>query len=65
MADERNSKLLITFAVFLFLFNFPIIGMVDRQGTWLGMPLLFIYLFFVWLLLIAVVAVIVSRKNKN
>jgi len=65
MSNERNSKLLITFAVFFLLFNFPILGIVDRQRVWFGLPATYLYLFLVWLLLIIVVAVIVSPNQKK
>jgi hypothetical protein len=52
MADERSSKLLITFVAFLVLLNYPILGIVDKPLLCLGLPLLYFYLFFVWLTLI-------------
>lgn len=65
MADERNSKLLITFVAFLLLLNYPILGIVDKQLLFLGLPLLYFYLFFVWLSLIVAIGLIVSQKHKK
>jgi len=65
MADERSSKLLITFVAFLLLLNYPILSIVDQKQLFLGLPLLYFYLFFVWLLLIFAIGLIVSQKNKK
>lgn len=65
MADERSSKLLITFVAFLVLLNYPILGIVDKSLLFLGLPLLYFYLFFVWLTLIVAVGLIVSQKHKK
>lgn len=65
MADERSSKLLITFAAFLVLLNYPILNIVDRSHLFGGFPVLYFYLFFVWLLLIVTVGWIVARKHKK
>ena len=37
MADERKSKLLITFVAFLVLLNYPILGIVDKQLLFLDL----------------------------
>ena len=65
MSDERSSKLLITFAVFLALFNYPLLNIVDQRKLWLGFPALYFYLFFAWATMIIVVARIVRQKNKR
>ncbi len=65
MSDERNSKLLITFAVFLALFNYPLLDIVDQRELWFGFPVLYFYMFIVWGLMIFVVARIVRQKTKR
>jgi hypothetical protein len=63
MSDDRNSKLLLVFAAFLLLLNYPVLSIVDKERLWMGLPVLYFYLFFIWLLLIVVVGLVV-RKNK-
>ena len=64
MADDRKSKLLISFAIFLMLFNYPLLTLVDRKELWLGFPALYIYFFLVWGVMIGVIAYILKRKKK-
>jgi hypothetical protein len=63
MADDRKAKLAVVFILFLLLLNFPILHIFDRQSIWMGMPVLYFYLFFVWLILIVVVGLIVRKKQ--
>ena len=63
MADDRKSKLLTTFVVFLMLLNFPLIRLVDRSELWFGFPALYMYFFLVWGGMIGLVAYIVRRKR--
>lgn len=64
MADDRSSKLLIVFVVFLVLLNFPVLSIFDRADHYFGQPALFFYLFFIWLSLIVVVGLIVRNKKQ-
>ena len=63
MADDRRGKLLITFGLFVLLFNFPVLAIVDKAELWFGLPALYFYLFFVWSVLIVTVGLVV-RKRK-
>jgi len=65
MSDERSSKLLITFAVFLALFNYPLLNIVDQRKMYFGFPALYFYFFVVWATMILVVALIVRQKSKR
>ncbi len=64
MPERKKSNLMIAFVVFLILFNYPILSIVDKRELLLGFPKLYFYLFFVWLSLIAAVAFIVLRSRK-
>lgn len=64
MADDRSSQLIILFLVFVVLLNSPILQIFDRKELWFGMPALYFYLFFIWLVLIVVVGLIVRKKRK-
>jgi hypothetical protein len=52
-------------ALFVFgwlLFNYPLLALFNDARAWLGIPLLYAYLFFVWALFICLLAFIVQRK---
>ena len=42
----------------------PIITLFDRTSFWLGIPVLYIYLFTLWFFLIAAMAWITEGRNK-
>ena len=47
--------------LFLFgwvLFNYPILSLVNVDGFWFGIPLLYLYMFAVWLIFIASIGII-------
>lgn len=64
MADGRSEKLLIVFVVFLFLFNFPLLSIVDQTMLWLGVPTLYFYFFLVWGTMIVIISLIVRKHKK-
>jgi hypothetical protein len=43
------------------LFNYPILALFNVQGAVLGIPVLYAYIFTVWALLIALIALAVRR----
>jgi hypothetical protein len=43
--------------------NYPLLSVVDRQHLVLGMPLLYLYLFLVWLVIIVLMAFIAERSG--
>jgi hypothetical protein len=52
-------------AVFLsgcVLFNYPLLSLFDRSTDFLGMPLLYVYVFAAWAGLIGVMAWIIERR---
>lgn len=51
-------------ALFLFgwlLFNYPLLDLFTGEGAVAGIPLLYVYLFFVWALLIVLMMLVVER----
>ena len=63
MADDRQSKLFITFGLFLVLLNFPMLTIVDKAELWLGVPVLYLYFFLTWAVLILIIARIMRKKK--
>jgi hypothetical protein len=54
--SPRNRRLSALFWLGLILFNYPLLSLFDVPKTLLGIPLLYAYLFGVWLLLILFLA---------
>ena len=44
------------------LFNYPLLSLFNGAGTWFGIPLLYAYLFLVWMLFIGLLALIAEQK---
>ena len=44
------------------LFNYPLLSLFNGAGTWFGIPLLYAYLFVVWMLFIGLLALIAEKK---
>lgn len=65
-ADGKRTKRLIgLFLLGYLLFNHPLISLFNLPRMVLGIPLLYGYIFGVWILLIISVALIVSRKPQS
>ena len=43
------------------LFNYPLLSLFNGAGTWFGIPLLYAYLFLVWMLFIGLLALIAEN----
>jgi len=58
------QRLVALFLLGCLLFNFPILALFNRAGEVLGIPLLYAYIFGVWLLLIVFMALAAERQNS-
>jgi hypothetical protein len=61
---ESGSKLTLLFVVGALLLNFPVLAIFNRTATVAGIPLLYLYLFGVWVAGIAAVYVL-SRAGGD
>jgi len=62
---ERQGERLVALALLAVLaINPPLLVVFDRLHTVLGIPLLFLYLFAAWAVLIALIALIVERGTS-
>lgn len=61
LAGQRLVAVFLTGAL---LFNYPVLSLFDRPGTWLGLPPLWVFLFAAWAVLLVVVAWIVERGAR-
>ena len=64
--ENKKSKRLVALFLFGFvLLNYPILSLLNISITVFGFPLLYIYIFGVWGLLILLAALVVSRSKEN
>ena len=59
----KGQRLIAAFLFGCLVFNYPILAVFNQDGTLYGIPLLFIYIFGVWLLLIVVMMIIVEMPD--
>lgn len=64
MQQDKYQKIIGIFLLFTFLMNFPFVGAVAKTGFVFGIPMLYAYIFGVWLLLIAVLVWTIEKKTK-
>lgn len=63
MDEDRTPTRLVVLAVVAFaLFNYPLLRIADAPVVVLGVPLVWLYVFVVWALLIALVALTVRKR---
>lgn len=63
MLNDRFQKLIGLFAVFLLLFNFPMIGIFSGNINILGIPSSYFYIFAIWLLMIIALWQLAEREK--
>jgi hypothetical protein len=62
--QRRKSERLIALALLGFLlFNYPLLSLFSTDGTVLGIPVLYAYLFASWGLLIALMALVIRGSG--
>jgi len=59
----KGQRLVALFLLGCLLFNYPIFSLFAGSGELAGVPLLYLYVFFAWALLIAMMAVVVERSS--
>lgn len=62
MPNDKVSKIISLAFLAIILLNFPIIGLFGKKIFLLGFPLLYLYIFVVWLGLIITLAIILRKK---
>ena len=62
MSSDKNAKLLLVFSLGFFLLNFPILAIFGTDGMVLGIPVLYLYVFFTWLGIILLTRGLTKRK---
>jgi len=60
--SSKGPRLFALFAAGVLLFNYPFLALFDRAATVLGIPVLYVYIFCAWGVLIALVAIVAERR---
>ena len=60
---RRAERLAGLFLLGVLLFNFPLLALFNVRATFLGVPVVYAYLFGAWVLLVALVAAIMERSD--
>ncbi|MEL7117933.1 MAG: hypothetical protein AAFO07_00780 [Bacteroidota bacterium] len=63
MASVKRQKLMGLFFLGLILFNFPIIALFSEAGWFFNLPVLYVYIFLAWILIILSTALILRSKS--
>jgi len=59
----KGPRLVALFLLGLLLLNYPLLDLFERPGEVFGIPLLFAYVFSVWALLIALMALVLEKRD--
>ena len=63
--NKKNKRLVALFLFGFVLLNYPILSLLNLDITVFGIPLVYIYIFGVWGLLIFLSALVMSRSKKR
>ena len=58
----KAQRLAAVFVLGCLLFNYPLLALFNRAELFAGVPLLFIYVYAGWVLLIALLALVVEKR---
>jgi hypothetical protein len=61
---EKSRRLASVFLLGGILFNYPILSLFNLRILWLGVPVLYFYVFFVWVVLIVMTMRITRHRHK-
>ena len=65
MRQQSKESIIILFVVGALALNYPLLDLFDRAALPLGIPLLYLYLYLVWLAIIALLVAIVERSELH
>ena len=61
--ETRSERLVALCLLGFLLFNYPLLAVFNVQATVFGIPVLYAYVFLVWALLIALMALVIERSG--
>ena len=60
---DKNKRLVALFLLGAVFFNYPLISIFNHKSYVLGFPVLYLYIFSLWLIMIIIMIVITTRRN--
>jgi len=61
---DKNKRLVSLFLLGAVFFNYPLLSLFNHKSYVLGVPILYLYIFSLWLLMIVLMIVITTRGNS-
>jgi hypothetical protein len=58
----KGQRLVALFLLGLLLFNYPLLDLFAGPGQVFGVPILYVYVFAAWALLLALMAIVVEKR---
>ncbi len=63
-SKRQNERLIVLLIIGIIALNYPLLSLFSKVKLIFGIPLLYFYLFSVWIIFIGCVAVILERKSS-
>jgi len=60
---RKIQRLLVLFAFGCLALNYPLLALFSKASLWYGFPVLYLYLFVLWVLFIVCIAIVTERKK--
>ncbi|MCG8486254.1 MAG: hypothetical protein AB2551_13415 [Candidatus Thiodiazotropha sp.] len=66
MSNGRNQeRLIVLFLLGVLVLNYPLLHLFGTGSLWLGIPVLYLYLFICWLLIIVFLALLMEARRSG
>lgn len=62
-SDITVQRLVVIVLLGVVLFNYPVLSLFSRPVMWFGIPVLYLYIFGAWALLIGLAAYVIERRG--
>jgi hypothetical protein len=59
----KGQRLVVVFLLGVVLFNYPLLALFNRTASVVGLPVLYVYIFGAWALLIGLAALVIERSR--
>jgi len=62
-SDAKGQRLVALFVLGCLLFNYPVLSLFNSAAEFLGVPVLYAYIFAAWALLVTLMALVVESRR--
>jgi hypothetical protein len=59
----KGQRLVVVFLLGVVLFNYPLLALFNRTASIVGIPVMYVYIFGAWALLIGLAALVIERSR--